>query len=63
MMKQYCDQYGFTEDYDGYKTDTRASQLLQKLRMYRNSIAHPTEKGEKLSYDEFKECIKIVFSL
>lgn len=63
MMDKYCSQYGFEDDGWGYRAETRSSQLLHKLRLYRNSIAHPAEKGEKLSYDQFEECIKIVFSL
>ena len=63
MMDNYCSQHGFEDDGWGYQVETRDSRLLHKLRLYRNSIAHPAEKGEKLSYDEFEECIKIVFSL
>lgn len=63
MMDNWRKIYGVENDDCGYGVESEKAKLLQKLRRYRNSIAHPNESAEKLSYDEFEKIVRIVFTL
>jgi hypothetical protein len=60
MLVKWCNANGTVNDDCGYPTESRMSQLFHKLRIKRNSLVHPEQKGEDLSFEELRQCIDFI---